>query len=207
MASNRFRRIGRDTGWIALEAGIAGGADVILIPEIPYNLDVIAEKIRSRHERGAKFSIVVTAEGALPKGGQPTYLGERRPGATRRLGGIGTVVAEQLMACCDVEVRVTVLDHLQRGGSPTAADRLLGSRFGNKAVHLIAENKLGHMVALQNDQIVAVPIQEAVAGQKFVPLDNDLIYTAFGLDLCLGDSRLNIQNLQTNNSHQESMGN
>ena len=189
--------MGRDSGWIALEAGISGGADVILIPEIPYDLDVIAEKIRSRNERGAKFSIVVAAEGAYPKGGQPAYLGERQPGAMRRLGGIGAAVGEQLEACCNVEVRVTVLGHLQRGGSPTANDRLLGSRFGNRAVHLIAENKLSHMVALQNDQIVAVPIQEAVAGQKFVSLDCDLMDTAYGLDLCLGDTRANIQNLLT----------
>ena len=130
--------MGRDSGWIALEAGISGGADVILIPEIPYRLEIIAEKIHSRHERGAKFSIVVAAEGAYPEGGQPIYQGERQPGAMRRLGGIGAAIGEQLETCCNVEVRVTVLGHLQRGGSPTANDRLLGSRFGNMAVHLIA---------------------------------------------------------------------
>lgn len=195
--------MGRDAGWIALEAGIAGGADVILIPEIPYDLDAIAQKIRSRDQRGAKFSIVVTAEGAFPKGGQPSYLGERQPGAMRRLGGAGAIIAAQLEACCNVEVRVTVLGHLQRGGSPTAIDRLLGSRFGNKAVHLIAENRMGYMVALRNDQIVVVPIQAVVAGQKFVPLDSDLIRTALGLDLCLGENREYIQNLQTRNSRQD----
>lgn len=195
--------MGRDTGWIALEAGIAGGADVILIPEIPFDLEEIAKKIRSRDERGAKFSIVVAAEGAYPKGGQPTYREKRQLGQMRRLGGVGAIVAEQLESAYDVEARVTVLGHLQRGGSPTAADRLLGSRFGNSAVHLIAENKLGHMVALQDDRIVAVPLREAVVGQKFVPLDSDLVRTAYGLDLCLGDSHANIQKLRTMNRIQD----
>jgi len=187
--------MGRDAGWIALEAGISGGADVILIPEIPYNLDVIAEKIHARNERGAKFSTIVVAEGSKPTGGQATYQLEQEIGGMQRLGGIGEVFARQLKECCEVEVRVTVLGHLQRGGSPSAFDRLLASRFGAMAVHLVAQGKLGHMVALQGERIVSVPIAQAVAKQKFVPLDSDLLLTAFGLDICLGESRKAIEKL------------
>lgn len=181
--------MGRDAGWIALEAGIAGGADVILIPEIPYDLDVIAEKIESRNHRGAKFSIVVIAEGAKPVEGMEVYQEERDMGEMVRLGGIGEVIGRQLKQRCNVNVRVTVLGHLQRGGSPSAFDRLLASRFGTMAVHLVAEGKTGHMVSLQGERIVPVPISEAVAEQKFVPLNSDILLTAFGLDICLGHSR------------------
>ncbi len=188
--------MGRDAGWIALKAGIAGGADAILIPEIPYDLDVVADKIARRNRGGAKFSIVVAAEGARPVDGKAVYQAEREIGGARRLGGIGEVLARQLRERCRVEVRVTVLGHLQRGGSPTAFDRLLASRFGTMAVHLIAQGKLGHMVALQDECIIAVPIAEAVAQQKFVPLDSDILLTAFGLDVCLGNSREVIEKMQ-----------
>ncbi len=188
--------MGRDAGWIALKAGIAGGADAILIPEIPYDLEVIASKIDTRNQRGAKFSIVVVAEGAVPIAGEAVYQAERDIGGTRRLGGIGEVLASQLKACCEAEVRVTVLGHLQRGGSPSAFDRLLASRFGATAVHLVAQGKLGHMVALQDERIISVPIAEAVAEQKLVPLDSDILLTAFGLDICLGDSRQTIEKMR-----------
>jgi len=181
--------MGRDAGWIALKAGIAGGADIILIPEIPYDLDVIADKITRRNQSGSKFSIVVVAEGARPISGAAVYQAEREVGGVRRLGGIGEALATQLKARCRAEVRVTVLGHLQRGGSPTAFDRLLASRFGSMAVHLVAQGKLGHMVALQDESIVAVPIAEAVAQQKFVPLESDILLTAFGLDVCLGNTQ------------------
>ena len=188
--------MGRDAGWIALEAGIAGGADVILIPEIPYDLDVIAGKIQSRNQRGAKFSIIVVAEGARPVGGKAIYLEERDTGGVQRLGGVGEHVAQQLQASCEVEVRVTVLGHLQRGGSPSAFDRLLASRFGAMAVHAAAEGKFGHMVALADQGITSVPIAEAVDKQKFVPLDSDILLTAFGLDICLGETRQRIEALK-----------
>jgi len=188
--------MGRDAGWIAIKAGIAGGADVILIPEIPYDLDVVADKIARRTHDGSKFSIVVAAEGARPVGGAPVYQAQREIGGVRRLGGIGEVLAAQLKERCSVEVRVTVLGHLQRGGSPTAFDRLLASRFGSMAVHLIAEGKLGHMVALQDENIVAVPIAEAVAQQKFVPLESDILLTAFGLDVSLGNTRQAIEKMR-----------
>jgi phosphofructokinase-like protein len=181
--------MGRDAGWIALKAGISGGADVILIPEIPYDMGVIADKINQRNRRGAKFSIVVVAEGARPAGGEAVYQAERELGGVQRLGGIGEVLAAQLKEYCQAEVRVTVLGHLQRGGSPSAFDRLLATRFGAMAVHLVAQGKLGHMVALQDECIISVPIAEAVTRQKFVPLDSDILLTAFGLDICLGNRR------------------
>ncbi len=181
--------MGRDAGWIALKAGIAGGADVILIPEIPYNLETVVEKVQSRSRRGAKFSIIVVAEGATPEDGKAIYKAHRTVGAVRRLGGVGEALAERLREMINIEVRVTVLGHLQRGGSPTAFDRLLGSRFGTMAVHLVAEGKLNHMVALDNDDVISIPLAEAVGGQKFVPLDSDIIQTAFSLGLCLGNTR------------------
>jgi phosphofructokinase-like protein len=180
--------MGRNSGWIALEAGIAGGADVILIPEIPYNIDVIAEKILKRNRRGAKFSIVVVAEGSKELGGELIYQDERDVGGSKRLGGIVEHLARDLRECCNVEVRTTVLGHLQRGGTPSAFDRLLATRFGSMAVRLIDEDKMGYMVALQGDHVVSVPIAEAITHQKRVPLDSDIIRTALSLDLCIGDS-------------------
>jgi phosphofructokinase-like protein len=180
--------MGREAGWIALEAGIAGGADVILIPEIPYSLETVGEKIEDRSQRGAKFSLVVVAEGAFPQGGEAVYLEQREVGGVKRLGGISELLAQQLRDCCGLEVRVTVLGHLQRGGSPSAFDRLLASRFGTMAVHLIAEGKLGHMVALQDGRIVAVPLEQAIAHQKLVPLDSDILQTARGLGICVGNN-------------------
>ena len=191
--------MGRNAGWIALKAGIAGGADVILIPEIPYDLEVIAEKISSRLHK-AKFSLVVAAEGARPmtaegQPGEAIFQEGQTIGAEQRLGGIGDVLALEIAACCSVETRVIVLGHLQRGGSPTAFDRLLGSRFGTMAVHLTAQGLFGQMAALNGDRIVSVPIARAVANQKFVPLDSDLIDTAFGLNLSLGNTRSVIASL------------
>lgn len=191
--------MGRDAGWIALEAGIAGGADVILIPEIPYRLDQVLAKVKERNQRGAEFSILVVAEGAYPVGGQPLYQGQREVGGVARLGGAGEMLAGQLTgADDDLEVRVTVLGHLQRGGSPSAFDRLLASRFGTVATHLVAEGRFGSMVALQDDRIVSVPLHEAIARQKVVPLDSDLILTAFGLNISLGDTREGIGMIDSN---------
>jgi phosphofructokinase-like protein len=184
--------MGREAGWIALEAGIAGGADIILIPEIPYNLNTVVEKISSRNERGAKFSIIVVAEGAIPEGGKEVYQDGCDVGAQPRLGGIGEHLARQLKEMSSIEVRVTVLGHLQRGGSPSAFDRLLASRFGVMAVHSIAQGKFGEMVALVDNSIVTVPIADAVIKPKFVPLDSDIVLTAFSLDICLGKNRQDI---------------
>jgi 6-phosphofructokinase 1 len=188
--------MGRHVGWIALAAGMAGGADVILIPEIPYCLDVIAEKIRQRQQSSAKFSLVVVAEGSTPQGGTAVYRAERDLGGMPRLGGVGEVVAAQLKAACQVDVRATVLGHIQRGGSPTAFDRLLATRFGAMAVHLVAQGKVGHMVALHSGHITAVPIAEAVSRPKRVPLDSDLVQAALGLQICVGNSRQAIMAMQ-----------
>jgi ATP-dependent phosphofructokinase / diphosphate-dependent phosphofructokinase len=181
--------MGRHAGWIALAAGVAGGADVILMPEIPYHLDVIADKINQRNQSGAQFSIVVVAEGSMPLGGEAVYQAQRDLGGVSRLGGIGEVIAAQLRRMCHADVRCTVLGHLQRGGSPTACDRLLATRFGAMAVHLIAQGQVGHMVALRDGHMTAVPISDAVSRPKQVPLDSDLVRAAVGLTICVGDSR------------------
>lgn len=193
--------MGRDAGWIALKAGIAGDADVILIPEIPFALETVVEKIRERNHSGAKFSILVIAEGARPAGGEAIYQAEREVGAVRRLGGVGEAVAQQLRDQSHAEVRVTVLGHLQRGGSPSAFDRLLATRFGVMAVRCIAEGRLGHMVALDDDGIVSVPIAEAIARQKLVPLHSDLIHTALALNICLGQPREALLALNSSDAH------
>ena len=181
--------MGRHAGWIALAAGVAGGADVILIPEIPYHLEVIAEKLQQRNQSGTQFSIVVVAEGSMPCGGEAAYLAERDLGGVARLGGMGEVVAAQLRRMGQTDVRVIVLGHLQRGGSPTAFDRLLATRFGAMAVHLMAQEKVGHMVALRDGHMTAVPMSDAVSQQKQVPLDSDLVRAALDLAICLGDHR------------------
>ena len=181
--------MGRHAGWIALAAGVAGGADVILLPEIPYCLEVIAEKIRRRNESGARFSLVMVAEGSMPQGGNTLYRAERDLGGAARLGGIGEVVAAQLKKAGHADVRTTVLGHLQRGGSPTACDRLLATRFGAMAVHLVAQGKVGHMVALHSGRITAVPIADAVPQPKRVPLGHDLLRAALSLQICMGNSR------------------
>jgi len=175
--------MGRHAGFIALSAGLAGSADVILIPEIPYDIDRVCEKIRQREAEGRHFSMVVVAEGAVAKGGEEVYLDNER----RRLGGVGDRVGRAIEAKTGKETRTLVLGHLQRGGSPTTFDRLLGLRFGAAAVRLIAEGKFGHMVALDPPTIVAVPLDEALAAPKRVPLDSDSIATARDLGISLGD--------------------
>jgi 6-phosphofructokinase 1 len=184
--------MGRHAGWIALAAGVAGGADVILIPEMPYHSDVIADKIKQRNESGAKFSLVVVAEGSMPHGGEAVYQAERDLGGVSRLGGIGEVVTAQLRRICHADVCLIVLGHLQRGGSPTAFDRLLATRFGTIAVHMMAQGKVGHMVALHQGHITAVPLDTVVAQPKRVSLENDLVRAALGVNTCLGQSHQDI---------------
>jgi 6-phosphofructokinase 1 len=132
---------------------------------------------------------VVVAEGSRPLGGEAVYQAERELGGVSRLGGIGDVVATQLRRLCHTDVRVTVLGHLQRGGSPTACDRILATRFGAMAVHMIAQSNVGHMVALHQGHITAVLLSDAVAQQKRVPLESDLVRAALGLTICIGNSR------------------
>jgi phosphofructokinase-like protein len=179
--------MGRYAGWIALHAGVAGGADVILIPEIPYDLEKVAARIRERDHWGARFSIVVVAEGAAPIGGQRTIQTEARPGYVERLGGVGVHVAQQLERMTGKESRSVVLGHLQRGGSPTAFDRVLATRFGGKAVELIRRGVFGRMVANNPPDIVHVPLADVVGRTKTVPLDYDLLASARALGVSLGD--------------------
>ena len=174
--------MGRHTGWIAMESGLAGGADVILIPEIPYSLEAIARKVRDREAHGRRFSIVVVAEGALPAGGQPSFAD-----ATGRYGGIADQVAAALEATTGKETRTLVLGHIQRGGEPIASDRSLALRFGAAAVRCIRDGQLGTMVALQGQRIVAVPLAEAVHAIKRVGIDGDLVMVARQLGVALGD--------------------
>ncbi|MCR4406507.1 MAG: 6-phosphofructokinase [Anaerolineae bacterium] len=178
--------MGRDAGWLALEAGLAGGADVILIPEIPFDLYKVDEKIERRDREGRRFSIIVVAEGTRPAGGEQVYQSSKDPTAPRRLGGIGQWAAGELSKMCDHEIRVTVLGHVQRGGSPSSFDRILGTRFGSAAARLVAEGRFGEMVSLRGECIGAVSLADAVSQLKTVPLDSDLIRTALSLGICLG---------------------
>ena len=177
--------MGRHAGWIALHGGLAGGAHIILIPEIPFDYGRICEAIQMRETRGSIYSIVVVAEGAKPAHGQVVM----RPNAEGeyRLGGIGHVVAEEIAARSGKETRCTVLGHLQRGGAPTTLDRILGTRFGVKAVKLAAEKQFGSMVSYQNYQVRHVPIADAVNRLRLVPPDGEMIETARAVDISFGD--------------------
>ena len=179
--------MGRYSGWIALTAGVAGGADVILIPEIPYDLDKVAESLRRRDERGARFSIVVVAEGAKPKNGSVSILEEAHTGYAERLGGAAKYCGDELERLTGKETRHVVLGHLQRGGQPTAFDRTLATRFGGKAVELILKGQFGKMVANHPPDLVPVPLGEVVGRTKFVPLDYDLLQTARMMGVSFGD--------------------
>ena len=173
--------MGRTTGWIALESGISATADVILIPEIPYDIENVCEKIKERYASGRQFAIVVVAEGAFPRGGQAVFVEKGR------LGGVCETIATQIAQRTGYETRTMVLGHLQRGGTPTAYDRLIAARFGAAAVRLVANREFGTMVALSAGRILAVPISEAIAKIKTVPLDSDYIQTARELGTSLGD--------------------
>ena len=175
--------MGRNAGWIALASGIAGGADIILIPEIPYRPVWIVDMIRDRQAEGAKFDIIVVAEGAKRVGGEEAYLDK----ATRRLGGIAYQVAADIQQHIDLEIRVTVLGHIQRGGSPIAFDRILASRFGKAAADLVAQKNFGQMVAVRGDNIISVPIRDAVSRPKYVDPAGELVSTARSLGISFGD--------------------
>ena len=178
--------MGRYAGWIALHAGVASGAHAILIPEIPFELEPVAATIAQREQRGAKFSIVVVAEGAAPKGGAVSVLG-KAVGQAEKLGGIGEVVARGLEQLTGKEARTVVLGHLLRGGTPTAFDRLLGLRFGAAAVRALDEGESGVMVALNPPNVYYVPIQEATSRLKSVPIDCDTMLTARDMGISFGD--------------------
>jgi ATP-dependent phosphofructokinase / diphosphate-dependent phosphofructokinase len=178
--------MGRYAGWIALESGISGSADIILIPEIPYDLNKVAVKIKEREDQGSKFSLVMVAEGAKPTGGAVSVV-SREAGRAERLGGAGEKVAADLQELTGKETRVVVLGHLLRGGSPTTFDRLLGLRFGAAAVRALEEGQRGVMVALAPPTVNYVPLEEATSRMKSVPLDCDVMLTARDLGICFGD--------------------
>jgi len=179
--------MGRYAGWIALHSGLAGGADVVLIPELPYDLALVAEHIKARERWGARFSIVVAAEGAYPAGGSRTVLTAATADRMEKLGGVGEGVARALEPLTDKECRHVVLGHLQRGGTPSSYDRVLATRFGNYAVELLQQGTFGVMTALHSPNVVAVPIENVVGRTRTVPPDSDIVRTAKHVGICFGD--------------------
>jgi 6-phosphofructokinase 1 len=180
--------MGRHAGWIALEAGMAGGGDVILIPEIPFTVAEILRAIKERGYRGRKNAILVVAEGAAPAGGSQIIRGLVDDASEPvRLGGIGAWLARQLEGLLDTEIRVTVLGHLQRGGSPTPFDRVLATRFGVAAVGCLARGETGRMVALRGTEIVSVPMSDAVAQLRRVDPGSELVRAARCVGTAFGD--------------------
>lgn len=179
--------MGRYAGWIALHAGISGGAHAILIPEIPYDLDKVVEKIRLRDEVGRQYSLVVVAEGAKPMHGERAVLAKSEIGRAERLGGIGEQVARELAERTGKESRTVVLGHLVRGGSPTSFDRLAAMRFGAAAVRALEEGHTNVMVSLAFPNVQYVPLKEVAGRMKAVPLDSDTLATGRDIGICFGD--------------------
>jgi phosphofructokinase-like protein len=177
--------MGRDAGHIAISAGIAGGADVILIPEIPYTLENVCRKIQERQDEGKHFCLVIVSEAVCTEAGEAVKISDRS--GEGRLGGIGQYLAERISASSGAETRVTVLGHTQRGAMPSPLDRLIASAFGVAAVDLIANEQYDQMVSWQNRQVVSVPIAEAISKYQAVDADSTLVKTARGLGICLGD--------------------
>lgn len=180
--------MGRDAGWIGLSAAVAGGADIALIPEVPYAIDKVVEKIGGRIHRGKGFAIIVIAEGAKPMDGSQVGCKSAEVGYQNvRLGGIGYQLMAEIQARMDVDVRVTVLGHLQRGGIPIAFDRILATEFGVKAVEMIRDGKFGRMVAYRHPDIIDIPLEQAVGTYNLIGPDHYLLKTARGNDISLGD--------------------
>lgn len=179
--------MGRHAGFIALHSGVASTADVILIPEIPFDIEKVCAKVRARDRAGRHFSIVVVAEGAFPIGGQESILGESLPGQDKRLGGIAGRLAWEIQNRTGKEARSLVLGHLQRGGGPTGYDRLLATRFGGAAVEAVEQGKWGEMVALQSPHIVTIPFLEALREAKRVDPYHDVMRTARAAGISFGD--------------------
>ena len=177
--------MGRHAGWIALYGGLAGGADIILIPEIPFDYERVAEAVRKRDAEGCLSTLIVVAEGAKEKAGQ--LRARANGGGEVKLGGVGEAVSREVSERTGKETRTCVLGHLQRGGAPTTLDRILGTRFGVKAVELIAEGKFGHMVSYQNYQTLSVPIADAVHRIKVVQPDSQMVQTARAVGISFGD--------------------
>ncbi|MEJ2745202.1 MAG: ATP-dependent 6-phosphofructokinase, partial [bacterium] len=179
--------MGRYAGWIALCTGLAGGGDIVLIPEIPYRMDVICDFVKARHRKGRRFSIIVVSEGARAVGGKQVVdrvIGDSPDPV--RLGGVGKVIANEIERRTRIESRVTVLGHLQRGGEPTVFDRILATRFGEEAVRLARVGRFGRMVGIKGGEIVSVPFIKAIAKLKRVPKNSPLVRTARAVGTCFG---------------------
>jgi 6-phosphofructokinase 1 len=180
--------MGHKAGWIALHSGIAGGGDIILIPEIPYDINAIIERVNERNQKGKRFSIVVVAEGAKPKGGDIVIQRIVKESADPvRLGGIGFVLGEQIEKMTGIQTRTVVMGHLQRGGSPTAFDRVLATSLGTKAVNMIQNKQFGYMVGLKGTKLVEVPLEKVAKGPRTIPRNHRLIRSARGVGTSFGD--------------------
>jgi ATP-dependent phosphofructokinase / diphosphate-dependent phosphofructokinase len=178
--------MGRYAGWIAMHAGVAGNAHVILMPELPYDINKVVAHLKRRYASGRRYAVVVCAEGAAPKDGTLSTIGEEL-GREVRIGGLAEQLSAEIGRLTGFETRSLVLGHLQRGGSPTHRDRLLALRFGAAAVRMVEQGKFGHLVAYHPPHMVPVMIEEAIAVMKTVPLDSDTVQTARDLGICLGD--------------------
>ena len=180
--------MGRNAGWIALHSGIAGGGDIILLPEIPYDIDIVAEKVKDRSKRGKRFSIAAVAEGAKPKGGDIVIQRIVKESSDPiRLGGIGFVLGAQIEERTGIETRTVVMGHLLRGGSPTPFDRVLATRLGTKAVDMIKNKQFGYMVGVKGNSLVKVPLEDVATGPRTVPLNDPLIQAARAVGTCFGN--------------------
>lgn len=179
--------MGHNAGWLALASGIAGGGDIILIPEIPYKLDKIVDKVKERNRKGKRFSIVVVAEGAKPKGGSVVIQRMVKESSDPvRLGGIGFVLGDQIEKVTGIETRSVVMGHLQRGGSPTPFDRILATELGSKAIDMIVAKKFGHMVGVHKGDFIEVSLKDVAKGHRTVPVNSPFIKTAVSLGTSFG---------------------
>jgi 6-phosphofructokinase 1 len=180
--------MGHRAGWVALYSGVAAGGDIILIPEIPYDINIIAEKVKERNKKGKRFSIVVVAEGAKPKDGDIVIQRIVRESSDPiRLGGIGFVLGEQIEKTTGLETRTVVMGHLLRGGPPTPFDRILATELGAKAVDMMEDKEFGYMVGIKGNSLVNVPLKDVAKGPKTVPLNHPMVKAARSLGTCFGD--------------------
>ncbi|MFC1967899.1 6-phosphofructokinase [Chloroflexota bacterium] len=180
--------MGRVAGWIALYAGIAGGGDIVLIPEIAYDMDIVVDKVKERNRKGKRFTIVVVAEGSKPKGGGVVIKRVVRKSLDPiRLGGVGFVLGSQIEKATGIETRCVVMGHLQRGGSPTPFDRVLATSLGTKAVDMIRKDEFGNMVGVKGNSLIEVPLEDVARGPRTISLDEPLIESARSVGTCFGD--------------------
>ena len=181
--------MGRKAGWIALYSGAAGGGDIILIPEIPYEIKIIADKVKARNKKGKRFSIIVVAEGAKPKGGNVVMQRIVKDGSEPvRLGGVGFALGEEIEKLTDIETRTVIMGHLQRGGSPSAFDRILGTQLGTEAVEMMVRKEFGFMVGVKGNSYVRVSLDEVAKGSRTVCLDHPLIESVRSVGTSFGEA-------------------